>query len=97
MQANGSTTATFDFDAKTATGTATTDAGKTDAPPTGKLGRDEPCTKDAECARGMVCEGCSDDDKRCVPGCRTDADCPVPEHCNQVHCIRCPCPPLCGP
>lgn len=65
-------------------------------PPTSETGPGDSCTSDAQCPDGTVCEGCSDTDRRCIPGCRTDKDCNAPEKCQRVECIRCPCPPLCG-
>lgn len=61
-----------------------------------RLGPLSPCTDDAACAEGLVCEGCGEDDRICVVGCRTDADCQAPESCQTVQCIKCPCPKLCG-
>jgi hypothetical protein len=60
------------------------------------LGPNEPCTSDAQCEDGFVCEGCGKDDRTCIPGCRSDEDCANGESCQPVQCIRCPCPPLCG-
>ena len=76
----------------------TTDAGTVAVTPeeVPKVARGEACTADAQCAQGLVCEGCTDTDRKCIPGCRTNADCEHGETCNQVQCIRCPCPPLCG-
>jgi hypothetical protein len=56
----------------------------------------EPCKSDDQCQGGLVCEGCGQDDRVCVPGCRNDGDCQEGERCQPVTCVRCPCPPLCG-
>jgi hypothetical protein len=55
-----------------------------------------PCTLDSQCGAGRVCEGCREDDRHCIRGCREDEDCSAGETCQRVQCIRCPCPPLCG-
>lgn len=53
------------------------------------------CSCDSDCPAGQVCEGCSrTQPKQCVTGCRTDAQCPSGS-CQQVYCLRCPCPPQC--
>jgi hypothetical protein len=59
-------------------------------------GPNESCKSDDQCQGGLVCEGCGKDDRVCLPGCRGDGDCQKDERCQQVTCIRCPCPPLCG-
>jgi ribonuclease BN (tRNA processing enzyme) len=63
--------------------------------------RDGPsCSRDADCASGTVCMSCSAGGPgSCVAGCRSDADCAGTGKgkgvCQQVQCIRCPCPALC--
>lgn len=52
------------------------------------------CAADPDCPKGYVCMSCGDQ-SQCVPGCRTNDDCGPNEKCEQVACIRCPCPPLC--
>lgn len=87
-------------DAQTSTSVDAGAAAETAAPPEaqsgGTLHSGDFCSRDDQCPDGTVCEGCSDQDRRCIPGCRTDADCQPPETCKEVQCIRCPCPHLCG-
>lgn len=58
-----------------------------------------PCTSDADCGPGTVCElegpGCGPN-SYCVPGCHANADCGPGETCNTVQCFTCPCPGICG-
>ncbi len=46
-------------------------------------------------ARGKVCETCGNAPSECVGGCHRDDQCAKGERCNQVQCIRCPCPGQC--
>ncbi len=55
----------------------------------------EACDGDGDCDKGLVCEGCNDDHKECITGCREDEDCESGE-CHVVDCFGCPCPPLCS-
>ena len=66
------------------------------APGTERVPPNGPCATDLECGAGFVCEGCGEEDRRCIRGCREDKDCAAGETCRQVQCVRCPCPPLCG-
>lgn len=51
------------------------------------------CGVDADCPEGMLCEGCPDGSKRCVPGCREDSQCGPGLKCfHDVQCLTCPCP-----
>lgn len=51
------------------------------------------CCVDADCGDGLLCEGCGDGFKTCVPGCREDAECGPNMLCNHnVECLSCPCP-----
>jgi len=54
-----------------------------------------PCEGDESCPGGMVCEGCNGPhDAQCIPGCRTDAQCPRLHICRgPVLCNTCPCAP----
>ncbi len=52
------------------------------------------CNKDNDCPGGQVCEKCGPEGA-CVPGCHTSDQCQEGEYCNQVQCIRCPCPGIC--
>lgn len=53
------------------------------------------CSDDADCPRGMVCEGCPGTAlKQCTPGCRDNSQCNVNFICSTaVLCTTCPCPP----
>lgn len=86
--------------AAASTSAASADAGAQDlqrdaGAPRGEKSAEAPCAEDLECAEGLVCEGCGDVGKICLPGCRADSDCRQNERCTQVQCVRCPCPPLC--
>ncbi len=62
----------------------TTDAG---------LQRPSHCGTDADCPSGMLCEGCGDGYKTCVPGCRENSQCGPFQVCfMNVQCLTCPCP-----
>jgi hypothetical protein len=55
--------------------------------------RESACAVDAHCPPGMLCEGCPDGFRTCVPGCREDAPCGPGLICNHsVACLTCPCP-----
>lgn len=63
---------------------STTDAG---------LRHDSTCAVDADCPSGMLCEGCADGFKTCVPGCRDSSQCGPFQVCtHNVQCLTCPCP-----
>ena len=55
------------------------------------------CRTDAECPAGQVCGLCGNRPGECISGCRSDADCGEGGQCQQVQCIRCPCPNHCAP
>lgn len=61
----------------------------------GSVDAGEPCTSADQCAIGYTCSGCEENDKRCLPGCATDEDCPTGE-CVVVPCLVCPCPDSCS-
>ena len=52
------------------------------------------CKSDDECPKWQVCEKCGREGE-CLPGCHNHKQCPEGQRCNQVQCIRCPCPGLC--
>jgi len=65
------------------------------APATGgRLAKPGWCDKDDDCSAGSVCEKCGPEGQ-CVPGCHNTLQCAKGEYCNQVQCIRCPCPGIC--
>lgn len=54
------------------------------------------CQQDKDCPQGQVCEGCGGNEpKSCIPGCHEHAQCGPGQRCQQVQCIRCPCPGQC--
>ena len=63
----------------------------------GRMAKPGWCDKDEDCSQGSVCEKCGSQEGQCVPGCHTDSQCGEREYCNQVQCIRCPCPGICEP
>ncbi|MCC6559366.1 MAG: hypothetical protein IT372_41110 [Polyangiaceae bacterium] len=76
-------------------GPATTAAAK-DGEPAGGGRQAKPgwCAQDGDCPGGQVCEP-DRDEKKCVPGCRSDATCAKGQKCRQVMCVRAPCPSMC--
>jgi hypothetical protein len=57
------------------------------------LRHDSTCAVDADCPAGMLCEGCADGFKTCVPGCRDSSQCGPFQLCfTNVQCLTCPCP-----
>lgn len=60
----------------------------------GRMAKPGWCKDDKDCAKGEVCERCGND-ATCTPGCHTDAQCGDNQKCQQVQCIRCPCPGQC--
>ena len=67
-----------------------------------RLGSEKPdpqyCRTDDDCGFGSVCESCdSSRTGQCVTGCRDDRACKLPETCQKVTCVTCPCPAQCAP
>lgn len=57
---------------------------------------DDDCVGDRDCEAGSVCEPDSDGDSVCAPGCHLDAQCDAGEYCEEVQCVRAPCPGQCS-
>lgn len=52
------------------------------------------CASDPDCPSGMICEGCPNGTKSCIPGCRENKQCDKDFLCaGGVSCLTCPCPP----
>jgi len=60
----------------------------------GRMAKPGWCQQDQDCPGGQVCEAC-EGEKCCVPGCHTNDQCGPGKRCNQVQCIRAPCPGMC--
>lgn len=70
------------------------ESGETPTAGGGRMAKPGWCDKDEDCSKGSVCEKCGAEGQ-CVPGCHNNAQCEAGEYCNQVQCIRCPCPGIC--
>jgi Cys-rich repeat protein len=60
----------------------------------GRMAKPGWCQEDKDCPSGQVCESCGEE-KSCVQGCHINEQCGAGQRCNQVQCIRCPCPGQC--
>lgn len=58
-----------------------------------------PCSDEEPCPGGGYCASLADEggQRRCVPGCLVDADCPLIEACDAGACVPASCAPPCAP